>query len=109
MGAYDGYKTGVPTSPPNAPESAVVGVDLNADGKPDLALIEFTELGSFNNMGPLTVFLNQGGGHFSAPIRTPMINGQSTLIGDFLFGDFRNTGLPDFLAELPLNVNGVAE
>ena len=106
MGAYDGYETGVPTSPPNAPGSAVMGVDLNADGKPDLALIEFTELGSFNNMGPLTVFLNQGSGHFSAPIRTPMIDGQGTAIADFIFGDFRNTGLPDFLAELLTGANG---
>jgi hypothetical protein len=109
MGAYDGYETGVPTSPANAPNSAVVGVDLNNDGNPDLALVEFTELGSFNNMGPLTVFLNQGGGQFSAPIRTPMINGQTTELGDFIFGDFRHTGLPDFLAELLTGTNGSGE
>ena len=109
MGAYDGYETGVPTSPPNAPNSAVVGVDLNNDGKPDLALVELIELGSFNNMGPLTVFLNQGGGQFSAPIRTPTINGQTTELGDFIFGDFRNTGLPDFLAELLTGANGGGE
>jgi VCBS repeat protein/FG-GAP repeat protein len=106
LGGYDGFETGVATSPANAPGSAVVAVDLNGDGKPDLALVELAELGSFNNMGTLTVLLNQGGGHFSDPIRTPVVNGQGAQVGDFIFGDFRNTGLPDFLAELVSSASG---
>jgi hypothetical protein len=109
FGTYEGYQTGPVGFIAQAPNSALVGVDLNGDGKPDMALLELTQLGSFNSMGPLAVMLNQGGGRFSAPIRSPMINGQNLQIGDFLFADFRNTGKPDFLAELLIGSSGAPE
>jgi len=45
----------------------------------------------------ITVLLNDGSGHFGPPIRSPAVNG-TLEVGDFTFGDFRNTGHPDFLS-----------
>jgi FG-GAP-like repeat len=101
MGGYDGFVAGTPTSPANAPDSAFEVADIDGDGKPDFAVLEFPELGSFNNMVTLAVMLNQGNGQFSNPIRTPMISGNPSLrIADYTLADFRNTGRPDFLAEV---------
>jgi hypothetical protein len=102
MGGYDGFVRGTRTSPPNnAPDSAVVVADADGDGKPDLALLELPEPGSFNNMVTLAVMLNQGAGEFSTPIRTPVISANPPLsVGDFVLADFRNSGRPDFLAEV---------
>jgi hypothetical protein len=40
--------------------------------------------------------LNDGTGHFSVPQKVPILD-FVTQPGDFLFGDFRKTGKPDFL------------
>jgi hypothetical protein len=96
-GGYDGFIEGSIIGPGNAPDSSVVVADINGDGKPDLALIEYAE----NSASQLdvTVMLNEGNGQFSAPIRSPAISPDMN-ISDFVFADFRKTGQPDFLAEV---------
>ncbi len=61
-------------------------VDLNRDGAPDLVT-----LGSAQGRGSLTVFLNQGAGHFPSP-RTVFIE---KLPVDVASADFDANGVPD--------------
>jgi len=99
-GGYGGYIEGAPTSPVNAPITGYLSADVDGDGKPDLVLVDFVELGSYDSTEPLTVLLNQGNGQFSLPIRS-VINATAPIL-DFVLADFRNIGRPDFLA-LTLN------
>jgi subtilisin family serine protease len=87
------------SSPPNLLNPSFKIADVNGDGKPDLVLLEFSNdyIEAFN----LTVFLNDGSGNFSNPIRSHVIDedyGTSGAVGDVALGDFRHTGLPDFVA-----------
>lgn len=95
-GGYDGFIEGIPTSPVNAPVTGYAMADVDGDGKPDLVLVEHTELGSYDNTEPLTVLLNQGNGQFSLPIRS-VVNATGAVL-DFVMADFRKVGRPDFLA-----------
>jgi subtilisin family serine protease len=91
VGDFVGYNGGVL----NAPISGAVPIDLNGDGKPDLALME---AGQYYPLPlQLTVALNNGNGTFGPVARYPVADGTSFLLGDFKFADFRNTGRPDFL------------
>jgi hypothetical protein len=105
-GGYDGYMEGVPTSPVNAPITGFATADVDGDGKPDLVLVENTELGSYENTEPLTVLLNQGNGQFGLPIRS-VINATGAVY-DFVLADFRKIGRPDFLGFLIHPASGPA-
>lgn len=99
QGGYDGFEEGTPTSPVNAADSRFVVADINGDGKPDLAVIEYGN--GFDVDKNIAVMLNQGNGQFSSPIVSPVIGSNPVLdVGDFVFADFRKTGQPDFLAEV---------
>ena len=98
QGKYVGYQTGDSGGPTNAPYPPNTGpypVDVNGDGFKDLAFLEWGN----GNPGPfkVAVMLNDGTGHFTGPVRTPVYDVSFT-IGDYTFADFRNTGKPDFLA-----------
>lgn len=92
QGVWVGYDQGAV----NAPMTGLVPVDVNGDGFADLALIEWNQPPS--PYYQLTTVLNDGTGHFSAPVRSDAVDSQYNYIGDFVFADFRNTGRPDFLA-----------
>jgi len=65
----------------------VVIADFNGDGKLDFAVSGY-------NSSPISVFLNKGGGTFSAPIVTtiaPLYVG----VGQMVVGDFNEDGIPD--------------
>lgn len=94
-GGYVGYlQNGLMHAIGNAPASDFAVVDLNADGHPDLATIEYGS--QFPLPAQMTVLLNNGTGGFGAPIRTPIALGPGNAT-DFVFGDFRNTGRKDLL------------
>jgi hypothetical protein len=93
-GGYDGEYEGSITGFSNPPFSGFFAEDVNGDGLPDLTLIEAQD--AFTNLLQLTVMLNQGDGLFGMPIRTPVFR-SDYLVGDFAFGDFRNTGQNDFV------------
>lgn len=94
QGGFIGYEGGGAV---NAPLTEIVSTDVNGDGFPDLALIEYPQLPSTSYQ--LTVMLNDGTGHYSLPIRSDAIDTTfSPWFGDFVLADFRNTGQPDFLA-----------
>jgi len=96
-GGYNGYlvtgNNGGTTNP--AGVNHFLPVDINGDGKTDLAAIEIGKFAPYPF--ELTVMLNDGTGKFGPPIRTPVFDA-SLVIGDFKMADFRNTGHPDFLA-----------
>jgi len=74
----------------------LISADVNGDGLPDLALLEWNQLPS--TYYQLAVMLNDGTGNFSDPIRSDAINtALSAFFGDFVLADFRNTGHPDLL------------
>jgi hypothetical protein len=60
-------------------------------------LLEYGQLGVDNNLGPLTVMLNQGNGTFAAPVRSGVVSIIGAIPMDFAMGDFRNTGQLDFV------------
>lgn len=70
--------------------------DINADGKPDLAILEWTRTSL--NAVYLAALLNNGSGQFASPIRSAVLDGSYTSMGDYALANFRGTGLPDFLA-----------
>jgi subtilisin family serine protease len=95
-GSYMGYITGPGTGGTiNAPSSNFIPIDLNGDGKTDLALLEIGDV--YPLPTTLTVLLNDGTGKFGPPARYPVADATST-VGDFKLADFRNTGRPDFVA-----------
>ena len=88
---YEGF------GPVNAPASRLISTDVDGDGIPDLALLEWSQPPS--NFYQLAILLNDGNGHFSAPIRSDAIDSTlSGFFGDFTLADFRSAGHPDFLA-----------
>ena len=94
QGNWIGYPEGGAV---NAPMSGLISSDVNGDGFPDLALMEWNVLTS--SYYQLTVLLNDGTGHFSDPVRSNAIDiNVSSNFGDFVLADFRNSGHPDFLA-----------
>jgi len=97
IGGYDGLLEGTADSPTNEPSSDYIATDLNGDGKPDLAVIEYADGYSSNTDMVLGVILNQGNGSFSAPVRSPAF-AYLSVTQDFVFGTFRkSSSLPDFL------------
>ncbi|PYT34060.1 MAG: hypothetical protein DMG58_05760 [Acidobacteria bacterium] len=94
-GGYAGYLTsGQMHAVGNAPASNFAVLDLNGDGLPDLAALEYG--GVFPLPAQIAVMLNNGTGGLGAPIRTPIANGPGDAT-DFVFGDFRHTGRKDLL------------
>lgn len=68
---------------------SVVVADFNGDGKPDIAVSNFTS-------NTISVFLNQGNGTFATPIVSPV---QITAVGlgAIAVGDFNEDGKPDLV------------
>ena len=64
----------------------VIVADFNMDGKPDIAV---------STPNAVSVFLNQGGNVFSAPIDTAVQG--STYLGNMVSGDFNGDGKSDLL------------
>lgn len=94
-GEYIGYITNGQGGTTNAPFTDFFAVDIDGDGKTDLALIEQQQF--FQQPWNLAVVLNDGTGHFGPVVRSPVIDGSHIPIA-YVMGDFRNTGRPDFLA-----------
>jgi hypothetical protein len=95
QGGYVGYLTpGTIGGAANAPWSDFVVADLNGDGFPDLATIEVPQ--SYGAPWQLATLINDGTGKFSVHQSVAVLDFLNTP-GGFLFGDFRNTGKPDFL------------
>ena len=97
MGAYVGPSVdGVTAGTINAPYSGPVIADVNADGKPDIAFLEYP-MWVWNPFAwELTVLLNDGTGHYSTPIRSPIFEG-TFHVTDLKFADVRGIGVPDAL------------
>jgi subtilisin family serine protease len=98
-GANFGFRGYGNSSPPNLLNPSFKVVDVNGDGKPDIVLLQFSN--DYIEAFQLTVFLNQGSGDFSPPVRSHVIDedyGTNGYVGDTAFADFRHTGLPDFVA-----------
>lgn len=96
-GDYLGYLSGGSTEGVlNAPITNMTPVDLNGDGKLDLAFIEWGQL--YPDPIQLAVTLNNGNGTFGPIARYPVADANALPLGDFKFGDFRNTGHPDLIA-----------
>jgi hypothetical protein len=93
-GGYVGYITAGQGGASNAPYSSFLVQDLNGDGKPDLAFVEVEQ--NFSTPWEFAVMLNDGTGHFGAPMRTPMEDFGTPPVG-YVLGDFRNTGRPDLV------------
>ena len=72
----------------------VVMADVDGNGTTDVTFMEWPPPGGTDNYYQLTVLLNDGSGNLSAPIRS---DAATTLIGNYVLADFRNTGQPDFL------------
>jgi hypothetical protein len=88
-GIYVGYpEHGLQSINTHAPPQVA---DLNADGKPDLILVEM-----HGDARHLTSILNDGTGKFLAPIRSTIPVGEWPF-EDIALGDFRGTGHPDVI------------
>jgi hypothetical protein len=93
---FNGYGN---TSPPILLNSSFKIADINGDGKPDVALLQFSN--DYIQAFQLTVFLNQGSGKLSDPIRSHVIDQDyqtNGYVGDMALANFRHTGLPDLVA-----------
>ncbi|MGC2791041.1 MAG: VCBS repeat-containing protein, partial [Candidatus Sulfotelmatobacter sp.] len=93
QGATIGYTVG----PSNAPDSQspLETADLNGDGKPDLLLVEYNQMGG----GPpqLTALMNDGKGNFLPPVRTTIPVGEAQPVPVFISAAFRSTAEPDVI------------
>ena len=96
-GQWVGYEESGSTV--NAPETGAMLADIDGNGSTDIAFIEYG-LDSENYL-QLTVLLNDGSGNLSAPLRSNAVATSYELPQNFVLADFRNTGLPDFLAIAP--------
>lgn len=97
IGSYVGWiNGGAAQGGINAPVSNFIPIDLNGDGKLDLAFLEYGQLSP--DPFQLSVLINKGNGAFAPVARYPVTNPGTVLpLSDFKFGDFRNTGHPDFV------------
>lgn len=86
------YLNAAPFSSGGTKPQGVVVADFNGDGKPDIAVSNFTE----NNVA---VFLNDGSGNFGAPVITNVqLNASMGLnVGGLVVGDFNEDGKPDLV------------
>ena len=83
------------TSPGIWLPSNFLAMDLNGDGKQDLAAVETPQSTGIYRIAPL---MNDGTGHL-LPARSSSTGVDSTnSMWDFVLADFRHTGRPDFLA-----------
>jgi subtilisin family serine protease len=94
-GAYIGYVTdGRGAGPINAPFCCPTVIDVDGDGKPDLAVILFEQFTPLP--WKICVLRNDGTGHFGAPILSDAFEG-TFQIYDVRLADVRGTGRPDLL------------
>ncbi|HKX00836.1 MAG TPA: FG-GAP-like repeat-containing protein [Bryobacteraceae bacterium] len=98
LGRGDGtFQPPVNTVVPSGVVSLVTG-DFNADGKPDVALVTRTGIGS--SQDAILILLGNGEGTFSAPVSYPVA------ASSLLVGDFNNDGKPDLLVMNTLGGGG---
>jgi hypothetical protein len=96
-GEYIGhYRDGLISGVTNSPQSALIPLDLNADSKTDLVLLQAPHF--YPETYPITSLLNNGQGRFGLPVLSPGLETTLPGQGDIVVADFRNTGHADFLA-----------
>ncbi len=94
-GAYIGdANDGVTGGSINNPFCCPMVSDINGDGKPDIAYIMYWK--NFQNPWRIAVLLNDGTGHFGAPIVSDAFEG-TFQIYDVRLADVRGLGRPDLL------------
>ncbi len=95
-GGYLGYNINNQQGTLQTEASNFVSLDVNGDHKPDLVMMEYPQ--TIGDPWQIAVMLNDGTGHFGAPVRSSTGLTSELPLGDFVFGDFRNTGRMDFLS-----------
>lgn len=96
-GGYVGMATdGVTGGSINDPYTGPLVADVNGDGHPDIVFIEYPDSAPNPYSWKLAVLLNDGTGHFSAPLRSDAMEGTLS-IEDLQLQDVRGTGKPDLV------------